>query len=169
MLRALARKLCRGGQMEAEDLLQDTLERALRQREWLQAQGEGTVRAWLCTTLRRRFLDCCRHRRVEAVDGQELERVRAPVLVREAREWRAWELVTGEELQQALERLAPRLRAAFELHMEGLRYKAIAQRLGVAPGTVGTWLYLARRELRAQLQGYLPANGSGLEQPMRAA
>jgi RNA polymerase sigma-70 factor, ECF subfamily len=168
-MRALARKLCRGGKMDAEDLVQDTLERALRQREWLQAQGEGTVRAWLCTTLRRRFLDWCRHRRVEAVDSLELERVRAPVVVREERDWEAWELVTGEELRQALERLSPRLRAAFELHMSGLRYKAIAQRLGVAPGTVGTRLYLARRELRTQLQGCLPAGEPQLESFRRAA
>lgn len=152
LLLGLARKLCRHGGVEPEDLVQDTLERALvhfpRLRDW----SASTLRAWLCTTLQRRFLDHCRRQRTENTEAPYLELVRAPVLVREPRAWHAWEHISEEELREAVARLSPHLRAAFELQLEGLRYKAIAERLGTTPGTVGFWLHRARRELEARLR-----------------
>jgi RNA polymerase sigma-70 factor (ECF subfamily) len=151
LLLGLARKLCRNGGVEPEDLVQDTLERALRHFEQLRGWSDGTRRAWLCTTLQRRFLDHCRRQRTEATERPHLEWVHAPVLVREPREWHCWERVSEEELHAAVARLRPPLREVFELHLAGLRYKAIAQRLGTTPGTVGFWLHQARRELKAWL------------------
>ncbi|PTL76703.1 RNA polymerase sigma factor [Vitiosangium sp. GDMCC 1.1324] len=152
LLHGLARKLCRNGGVEPEDLVQDTLERALHHFERLRGWSHSTQRAWLCTTLHRRFLDHCRHQRTEAAEGPRLELLRVPVLVREPRRWQTWEHVSEEELHEAIARLRHPLRAAFELHTAGLRYRAIAERLGTTPGTVGFWLHQARRELRAWLQ-----------------
>lgn len=152
LLRGLARKLCRNGGVEPEDLVQDTLERALVHLPRLRGWCESTRRAWLCTTLQRRFLDHCRRQRTENTEAPHLELVRAPVLVREPRAWRAWEHLSDEDLNEAVSRLRQPLRAAFELHCEGLRYKDIAERLGTTPGTVGFWLHQARRELEARLR-----------------
>lgn len=152
LLLGLARKLCRHGVADAEDLVQDTLERALEHLEQLRGWSHDTRRAWLCTTLQRRFLDLYRRQRTEALEAPHLELVRAPVLVREPRAWRPWEHISEEELRHAVTALRLPLRTAFELHREGLRYKAIAERLGTTPGTVGFWLHQARRELKARLQ-----------------
>ena len=152
LLLGLARKLCRNGGTDPEDLVQDTLERALRHFDRLRDSSDAARRAWLCTTLQRRFLDQFRRQRTEHTEAPHLEQVRAPVLVREPREWSPWEHVTEVELQQAISRLRQPLRTAFELHMAGLRYKVIAERLGTTPGTVGFWLHEARRELKAWLQ-----------------
>lgn len=154
LLHGKARKLCRGGAIDAEDLVQDTLERALRHMDWLSRQSEPTCRAWLCTTLRRRFLDVCRRQRTEAVDGPHLTRIRAPVVVREPRTWRPWERISDEHLRDAVTRLPPTLRTAFELHARGHRYKAISTRLGVPVGTVGCWLFQARHALRELLRPF---------------
>jgi RNA polymerase sigma-70 factor (ECF subfamily) len=151
LLLGLARKLCRNGGADPEDLVQDTLERALVHFEQLRDWSDGTRRAWLCTTLQRRFLDQFRRQRTESHEGPHLEWMRAPVLVREPRAWQPWERVSEEELQRAIARLRPPLRTAFELHTAGLRYKAIAERLGTTSGTVGFWLHRARRELKALL------------------
>lgn len=152
LLSGKARKLCREGAIDPEDLVQDTLERALRHMDWLSRQEERTCRAWLCTTLRRRFLDVCRRQRTEAVDGPQLTRIRAPVVVREPRAWRPWERLSEEHLREAVTRLPPTLRTVFELHAEGHRYKAIAARLRVPVGTVGCWLFHARHALRELLR-----------------
>jgi RNA polymerase sigma-70 factor (ECF subfamily) len=152
LLLGLARKLCRNGGTDPEDLVQDTLERALRHFDRLRDSSDAARRAWLCTTLQRRFLDQFRRQRTESHEAPHLEQVRAPVLVRETREWSPWERVTEVELQQAISRLREPLRAAFELHLSGLRYKAIAERLGTTPGTVGFWLHEARGELKAWLR-----------------
>lgn len=152
LLRGLARKLCHNGGVEPEDLLQDTLERALLHFECLSGLSEARRRAWLCTTLQRRFLDHCRRQGTESREAPHLELVRAPVLVREPRAWHDWERISEEELHEAIAHLSPPLRAAFELHTKGLRYKAIAERLGTTRGTVGFWLHQARRELKAWLR-----------------
>lgn len=148
----LARKLCHKGGVDPEDLVQDTLERALRQWDPLREKSDTTRLAWLSLTLQRRFFDLYRRRRTEARAGPILEVIQAPVVVREPRTWHPWEHVSEEDLKWAVHRLKPSLRAAFELHAAGLRYKDIAQRLGTTPGTVGFWLHQARRELKARLQ-----------------
>ena len=152
LLLGLARKLCHHGGQEPEDLVQDTLERALRHRVSFQGWSEERRRAWLCVTLQRRFLDGVRRQRLEAREAASLELVRAPVLVREPREWDAWERISEEALDEAIEHLRPALRDSFGLHRGGLSYKTIAERLGTTPGTVGFWLHQARRELRAWLR-----------------
>lgn len=154
LLLGMARRLCHRGGIDPEDLVQDTLERALRQRELLAARDERTCRAWLCTTLQHRFLDLCRRQHTEAVDAPHLRRIRAPVVVREPRTWRPWERVSEEHLRAAVERLKPPLRDAFELHASGLRYREIAERLGAPMGTVGCWLFQARMNLREWLRPY---------------
>ncbi|MFP2932359.1 RNA polymerase sigma factor [Pyxidicoccus sp. 3LG] len=150
-LRGFARKLCRRGDVDPEDLLQDTLERAVSQRAWLAAQDERRCQAWLCTTLRRRFVDLHRRQRSDEAACSGLELVEAPVVVHPPREWRAWDRVSDAELRQALEDLEPSLREPFELHAAGLRYKDISRRLGTPVGTVSSWLFKARRSLRLRL------------------
>jgi len=78
-LRGFARRLRRHGGIDSDDLLQDTMERALCERDWLAAQDERTFRAWLCTTLRRRFIDLHRRRHIEERVCSGLELIEAPV------------------------------------------------------------------------------------------
>ncbi len=158
LLLGKARRLCRQGGIDPEDVVQDTLERALRHLDWLSAQIERTRRAWLCTTLQRRFLDLYRRRRTESTDELDLTLLQAPVVVREPRAWQPWEHVSEDHLREAVRHLKPQLRDVFELHAAGLRYKAISERLGAPVGTVGCWLFQARRELRELLRPYTVAS-----------
>lgn len=152
LLRGLARKLCGHGGPDPDDLVQETFERALRHFNVLAPQSEGAHRAWLCTTLRNHFLDLCRRRRTEAL---ELPRLRVlsnpPETSPEAPTRELWERVSEENLRWALSQLKPQLREVYEMHMVGLKYRAIAQKLGVPEGTVGSWLFQARKELKELL------------------
>lgn len=152
LLMGLARKLCGQGGLDAEDLVQETLEKALRNFAVLAPQSEGAHRAWLCTALHNRFLDLCRRRRTEVMEQPELRLLRTQQEVSPDEQSREqWECVTEQHFREAVSRLKPNLREAYELHVAGLKYRAIAQKLGVPEGTVGSWLFQARKELKELL------------------
>jgi len=155
MLVALARRLCGRGRIDPEDLAQEALVRALVHHAALSTQPEPVYRAWLCRALTNHFLDQCRRRRTELLEQErrDIRLVREDVESPDARgSGEMWERVSDEDLMQAIARLSnPRVREAFELHASGLRYRAIAQRMSVPEGTVGSWLFQARKELRELL------------------
>ncbi|QSQ11014.1 RNA polymerase sigma factor [Myxococcus landrumensis] len=145
-LLGLARRLSARSSLEPEDLVQETFERAMQEFESLKDRTDAAAAAWLCTTMTNRFLDYCRRQRTEVRGMPHLALVQEGVAQAESQE--NWELVSTEEFQKAVERLKPHLRDAYRLHAEGRRYNAIAEHFNVPVGTVGSWLTLARRDLK---------------------
>ncbi|MCP3057883.1 RNA polymerase sigma factor [Myxococcus sp. K38C18041901] len=148
----LARRLCSGGGIDPEDLVQETLERAYRNFDRLVAENPGAVSVWLSTTLSNRFLDHCRRRRTEVLGAPALRVVQDLESSGEPAALEQWEQVSREDFQRAIDKLRPpHLQEAYRLHVAGLRYRAIAQRLDAPEGTVGRWLSEARQALRGLL------------------
>lgn len=142
-LRAAARALCRNA-ADCEDLVQDTLERALRH---LNSDREPVrnLRHWLVKILRNAFIDRVRGERAQ---GPDVEDCPNPEPVPEP----PWSHVTAADVREACAAIDPDLRLVFELHyLEGLRYRAIAARLSIPENTVASRLFRARKALRAQL------------------
>jgi RNA polymerase sigma-70 factor (ECF subfamily) len=149
-LRGVALKLTRGHAAEADDLVQDTFERALARPDAL-AQARA-VRAWLCTIMRHLHID--RLRQQAARPSTPLpDDLAAPAPV--AEEPAPWAAITPEQVHAALAGLAPEFRQAYELAATGLPYPVIAERLGIPKNTVGTRVLRARRKLRQLLLGHL--------------
>jgi RNA polymerase sigma-70 factor (ECF subfamily) len=124
----------------ADDLVQDTLERALRRR-WL-FRINSNLTAWLFTILYRLYLnDVPRHRMLAAVDGGE-----APEPVE------AGDPGLQLDMQRALARLNPAHRAVIALvGLEQLSYKEAAEVLDIPLGTLMSRLARAREQLRVLL------------------
>ncbi len=151
-LQRMARRLCGRSGIDPEDLVQETLERALASFDRLAREREAGWSSWLATTLTNRFFDLCRRRRTETQGLPELKHAEEPVADIDgtaARE--AWEQVPDQAIRDALSKLNPNMRQAYELRAEGLRYRAISQQLGVPEGTVATLLFQARQRLRTLL------------------
>ena len=150
-----ARTLC-GNPADADDLLHDVYERALRANR--RDDDHTNLRAWLHSILRNLFIDRCRYARrhpspmcIDDVDVAEAQ----------PEHTEAWQSVTNVQLQHALAQLPADFRRVFELHtFEGLRYEEIAARLEIAPSTVGTRLTRARAKLRALLLRTLNDNNA---------
>jgi RNA polymerase sigma-70 factor (ECF subfamily) len=136
---------------DAHDLVQDALERALR--EWARFTPGTNVRAWMMAILSRLFIDRwrkqrCRPRFVSldgldppAEDDQQQERDTS------------WEAITPADLRRAATLLPQGLRRVFELSAFGrLSYAEISAMTGIRVTTVGTRLLRARRQLRALLR-----------------
>jgi RNA polymerase sigma-70 factor, ECF subfamily len=143
-LRAAARVLCRHAD-DYEDVVQDTLERALRHLA-RNDQPVRNTRAWLMAILRNTFVDRIRTRRSTSL---ALEDCLAPA---EPEPEPAWLDLTLADVRAASASIAPSLRDIFELfHLEGLCYREIATRLSVPENTVASRLFRARNALRDRL------------------
>jgi RNA polymerase sigma-70 factor (ECF subfamily) len=141
-----------GDRYDAEDLLQDALVRAFRSGRT--ASSLDAAHVYVKRAIATSFIDRARRASV---------RPRASGFGSDLQDW-VWALPASPDhagnvesaldLQQALLTLAPRERACIVLRfMDDLTVDAVADALGLAPGTVKRYLSDAREKLRAVLPG----------------
>lgn len=142
-LRRYARALA-GDAVRADDLVQDTLERALsRFTLW----RPGNLRAWLFSIMHNVFVNQVKAPRPLAFPGDEA----MPDLPVRATQADALEL---RDLSRALHKLSPEQREVLLLvGLEEMAYAEAAKVLGVPVGTVMSRLSRGRERLRALLAG----------------
>jgi len=144
-LRRYARALTRNADI-ADDLVQDTLVRALRS-EHLFLGGE--VRSWLYTILtnlnRNRLRSLARRPALSPLDDNDAPDMAGPE-------------AGGRDIERALATLVDDQRTALLLVvLEGLSYREVAEVQGVPIGTVMSRLARARAQIKSFLDGERPA------------
>ena len=137
-LRRYARVLT-GNAWEADDLVQDTLERACR--KWLLWRAGSDLRAWLFTLMHNLYLN--QRRTLAPVQWQDIEtvedRLQAPGDARD----------TTLDLERCLQQLPAEQRAVLLLvTLEDMDYAEVARVLQVPVGTVMSRLSRARARLK---------------------
>jgi len=147
-LRAKAARMERTAS-DAEDLVQDTLERALR--SWQRFAPGTNLRCWLHTIMHNLFLDHCRQRnRRDAIARDAAETTDEPARDGDLPPWQSISVTDVQDLSRGLR---PALRDAVELvFFCGLNYEQAARRLQIPKATVGTRLLRARRQLRHMIE-----------------
>jgi RNA polymerase sigma-70 factor (ECF subfamily) len=141
-----------GTRPAADDLLQDTMVRALDR--WVRFRPGSDLRAWLRTIMQHLFVDQCRDRSRLCAPWSEAERADtgAAGFVEEQLDAPAWERISNDQLVRAHQQLHPSQREVIRLvFLEGLSYKSAAARLGIPISTVGTRVHRARVRLRQLL------------------
>lgn len=144
-LRRYARALTRDADI-ADDLVQDTLVRALRSEHLF--QGEE-VRSWLYTILtnlnRNRLRSLARRPALSSIEDNDAPDLAGPE-------------AGGRDIERALATLAEDQRQALLLVvLEGLSYREVAEVQGVPIGTVMSRLARARVQIKGYLDGERPA------------
>jgi RNA polymerase sigma-70 factor, ECF subfamily len=144
-LRRYARALTRNPEL-ADDLVQDTLVRALRSEHLFHG---GDIRSWLYTILtnlnRNRLRSLARRPAVQAIDDNDSPDMAGPE-------------AGARDIERALDSLVEDQRAALLLVvLEGLSYREVAEIQGVPIGTVMSRLARARMQIKAYLDGERPA------------
>ena len=144
-LRRYARALTRDAEL-ADDLVQDTLVRALRSEHLFHG---GDVRSWLYTILtnlnRNRLRSLSRRPTITAIDDND-----APAA--------SGTEAGGRDIERALAALVDDQRTALLLVvLEGLTYREVAEIQGVPIGTVMSRLARARMQIKSYLDGERPS------------
>lgn len=146
-LRRFARALV-GHPERADDLVQDTLERALTR---LDSYTPGTnMRAWLFTILRNAHINELRRARTTTAPDETLEALSPPVPAGQEHG------LAMRDLHRALAQLTPEMREVLLLiGLEGMSYEEAADVLGAKVGTVKSRLCRGREALRRLMDGDL--------------
>jgi RNA polymerase sigma-70 factor (ECF subfamily) len=144
-LRRYARALTRDADL-ADDLVQDTLVRALRSEHLFHG---GDVRSWLYTILtnlnRNRLRSLARRPSLSPIDDNDAPDLAGPE-------------AGGRDIERALSTLVDEQRDALLLVvLEGLTYREVAEVQGVPIGTVMSRLARARVQIKSYLDGERPA------------
>ena len=152
-LRRYARALA-GDRTAADDLVQDTLERAWSK---LHLYRRGTdLRAWLFTVMHNVYVNQRRAARPGTPLDEEM-----PELSQPARES---DNLVLRDLDAAIRRLPPDQREVLLLvALEDMSYSEAAGALEIPIGTVMSRLARAREKLRAMLSGLPPGGGTQLK------
>ena len=143
-LRRYARALTRDAET-ADDLVQDTLVRALRSEHLFHG---GDMRSWLYTILtnlnRNRLRSLARRPAIRPIEDDDAPDMAGPE-------------AGGRDIERALGTLVEDQRTALLLVvLEGLTYREVAEVQGVPIGTVMSRLARARVQIKAYLDGERP-------------
>ncbi|HET8574301.1 MAG TPA: RNA polymerase sigma factor [Edaphocola sp.] len=137
---------------ESKDLIQETLCRALINREKFQL---GTnIRAWLYTIMRNIFINNYRRHK-------EFPKLSSAVL-QEYHLCRKGKVAYNDglmnihlkEIRSVINKLPDTFRLAFEMHFAGYKYQEIADMLKEPLGTIKSRVHFARKILTGQLEPY---------------
>jgi RNA polymerase sigma-70 factor (ECF subfamily) len=145
VLRRYARALTRDSDI-ADDLVQDTLARALRSEHLFHG---GELRSWLYTILtnlnRNRLRSLARRPPMSPIEDNDTPHLAGPE-------------VGARDIERALAMLVEEQRTALLLvALEGLSYREVADVQGVPIGTVMSRLARARVQIKRYLDGESPA------------
>lgn len=160
---------------EAEDLVQDTVVKAMRARD--QFELGTNLKAWLLRILTNTFINRYKRGGMERdiIDGPDAESLTdgwiGATTLRAMRdpETQALSPLVEAEVQRALDDLPAEFRLAVVLSdIEELSYKEIADAMGCPIGTVMSRLHRGRRMLQKTLREHAIAMGIVSEEPARA-
>jgi RNA polymerase sigma-70 factor (ECF subfamily) len=114
--------------------------------------------AWMMRALQNLFVDQCRKRKVQELGAQEPS-LSDELAAHEPAGDPVFDAITPEQIAEALDKLSPKLREAFKLHLAGKKYHEIAETLDLQMGTVAKRMHDARAKLTELLRRPSPAAG----------
>ena len=136
---------------DAEDLLQDTMLKALRYKDYFQ---DGTnFKGWLYTIMRNIFLNNCKKQQLgrsifhgaELNDSMQLSAQADNNILRS---------IHHKDIQEAVSGLKDELRVPFQMAFEGYQYDEIASKMHVPTETKNSRIIDARKSLMASLKDF---------------
>ncbi len=137
---------------DAEDLLQDTFTKAIAYQS--KFKEKTNLKAWLYTIMKNTFINNYR-RAVKAntiFDNTEDSYYLNSSKGNEGSNPQS--ALSIKEMWSAVEELEDDYRIPFISHYKGFKYKEIAEELNLPIGTVKSRIFLARKKLMNQLNGY---------------
>jgi RNA polymerase sigma factor (sigma-70 family) len=141
---------------EANDLLQDTLLKALRYKDNFQ---EGTnIRGWLYTIMRNIFINNYKRK---AFQNTFIDKTDESFFINSSQDYGFDSIssqINQKDIFAAINSLTDDYRVPFTMFTEGYHYEEIAEHVGIPIGTVKSRIYHARQKLMLQLKDFRRSN-----------
>lgn len=131
----------------AMDLAQETILRAFLNHD--KFRTNTNLKGWLKIMMRNIFINGVRKKSNQMINC-ESDSYR--MMVGESYEFTPIDQMMEGQIISQIEALNNDLRQPFELHLEGFKYKEIAEQLEIPIGTVKSRVFQARKKLSAQLK-----------------
>lgn len=149
ILRNFALKLTRNSE-DAQDLIQDTLYKALNNRE--KFVDATNFRGWLLTIMRNIFINSYnRHTKHNEIINEKKDTILTNRLhIKSTNEGES--IMTEKIINREIETLQQEFRVPFERHVEGYKYEEISEELHIPIGTVKSRIFMARKRLMEKLK-----------------
>ncbi len=137
---------------KAPDLVQDTYLKALTSRD--QFVDYTNFRAWVFTIMKNTFINNYRRdvKKNKIIDStQDLYNLNQPAHA----EYVSQESDFAEdEIEMTINSLGDDFKIPFRMHIDGYKYKEIADELGLKMGTVKSRIFLSRKKLMPKLKDF---------------
>ncbi|MEO1518138.1 MAG: RNA polymerase sigma factor [Bacteroidota bacterium] len=149
-MRAFALSLTKNGE-DANDLLQETAFRALRNRD--KFRPDTNLKAWLVTIMRNTFINNLRAaKRRKVLSDWSNNSYLIDSDVRQSTSNQGESTVFGKELQQIIDGLKEKYRKPFLMHYQGFAYDEIAKDMDLPLGTIKSRIFVARQQLKKSIE-----------------
>ena len=149
ILRPFAFNLVKNKQ-ECEDLIQDTLYRALANKDKFM---EGTnIKAWLFTIMKNIFINNYRKNQKRNTVSDSLDNIHLLVNIKAAPGNEGERVFMHEAIHKAINDVSTDYTEPFMLYYKGYKYQEIAEQLSLPLGTVKSRIFFARKEIQSKLK-----------------
>jgi RNA polymerase sigma-70 factor (ECF subfamily) len=137
---------------DAKDLMQETLYKALTNRD--KFQGDKNLKAWVFTIMKNTFINNYRRNvrsntMIDTTDNQFFLNLGTGNVFQTPESSHS-----EKEIRKAISELPEDYRIPFEMHTKGYKYKEIAEYLDQPLGSIKSKIFFARRRLMEKLQDY---------------
>ncbi len=137
---------------DAEDLLQETVLKAMRNRE--KYVSNVNLKGWLFTIMRNIFINDYRRATVRNTTVDDTDDSYYLNLPQDSGFATPDEAYTLFEIESAIQEFKDDYRIPFTMHVAGFKYKEIADEMNLPIGTVKSRIFFARKQLAENLKDY---------------
>lgn len=137
---------------DANDLLQDTMYKAIAYRE--KFEDNTNLKAWTFTIMKNTFINNYRRNVKSNTTFDHTDDLYFLNLNRETSLESPDSRHSAKEIMQKINSLEDDFKVPFKMHLEGYKYKEIADELDLKIGTVKSRIFFTRKKLMEQLADY---------------
>jgi len=137
---------------DAHDLLQDTLFKAIINRN--KFVDNTNLKAWTFTIMKNTFINNYRRAMRKRTTFDNTDDLYYLNIYQESGFQKPESELQTKEMLQKIEELDDEFKVPFKMHLDGYKYKEIAEKLNLKIGTVKSRIFFTRQKLMDMLKGY---------------
>ncbi len=134
---------------DAKDLLQETFVKAISYRD--KFADDTNLKAWTFTIMKNTFINNYRKAVKANTTFDNTDDLYYLNLNRESSVEGPESTISAKEIERHIEKLEEDFRVPFSMHLQGYKYKEIADNLGLKIGTVKSRIFFTRKKLMESL------------------